>query len=49
MTLYEYKMLSEEDQYNTVLSKGRYLDMVIEGNSKFILDAIDKFFIEVEH
>ncbi len=48
MTLYQYKMLSEDDQWDTVFSKGRYLDMVIEGNPKFVLYAIDKFFIEVE-
>ncbi len=48
MTLYEYKMLSEDDQWDTVFSKGRYLDMVIEGNSKFVLYAIGKFFVEVE-
>ena len=41
-------MLSEDEQYDTVFSKGRYLDMVIEGNSKFVLYAIDKFFVEVE-
>ncbi len=48
MTLYQYKMLSEDDQYDTVFSKGRYLDMVIEDNSKYVLYAIDKFFVEVE-
>ena len=41
-------MLSEHDQYDTVFSKGRYLDMVIESNSKFVHYAIDKFFVEVE-
>ena len=41
-------MLSEDDQYDTVFSKGRYLDMVIEDNSKYVLYAIDKFFVEVE-
>ena len=48
MTLYQYKMLSEDDQWDTVFSKGRYLDIVIEDNSKFVLYAIDKFFVEVE-
>ena len=41
-------MLSEDDQYDTVFSKGMFLDMAIEGNSKFVLYAIDKFFVEVE-
>ena len=46
MTLYEYKMLSEDEQYDTVFSKGKFLDIVIEGNSKFVLYAIDKFIVE---
>ena len=47
MTLYEYKMLSEDEQYDTVFAKGKFLDIVIEGNSKYVLYAIDKFFVEV--
>ena len=47
MTLYEYKMLSEDEQYETVFAKGKFLDIVIEGNSKFVLYARDKFFVEV--
>ena len=46
--LYEYKMLSEDDQWDMVFSKGKFLDIVIEGNSKHVLYAIDKFFVEVE-
>lgn len=48
MTPYEYKTLSEDDQWNTVFSNGKFLDIVIEGNSKYVLYAIDKFFIEME-
>ena len=40
-------MLSEDEQYDTVFSKGKFLDIVIEGNSKFVLYAIDMFFMEV--
>ena len=47
MTLYEYKMLSEDEQYDTVFSKDRFLDIVIEGNSIYVLYAIDNFFVEV--
>ena len=35
MTLYEYKMLTEDDQYDTVFATGKFLDIVIEGNSKY--------------
>ena len=47
MALYEYKTLSKDDPYDTVFSKGKFLDIVIEGNYKFVLYAIDKFFVEV--
>ena len=40
-------MLSEDEQYDTVFAKGKFLDIVIEGNSKFVLYAIDMFFVEV--
>ena len=29
LTLYEYKMLSEDKQYDTVFAKGKFLDIVI--------------------
>ena len=48
MTLYEYKMLTEDQQYDTVFTKGKFLDIVIEGKSKFVLYAMDMFFVEVE-
>ncbi|UCD61614.1 MAG: hypothetical protein JSV59_03310 [Flavobacteriaceae bacterium] len=40
MTLYEYKMLSENDQYDTVFSKGTFLDIHIDVNTKYVLYAI---------
>lgn len=48
MILYEYKTLSEDDQWDNVFSKGKFLDIDLEGNSKYVLYALDKFFIEVE-
>lgn len=47
MTLYEYKMLLEDEQYDIVFSQGKFLDIVIEGTTKYVLYAIDKFFVEV--
>ena len=41
-------MLSEDDQWDAVFSIGKFLDIFIEGNSKYVLYAIDKFFVEVE-
>ncbi|WP_019670522.1 hypothetical protein [Eudoraea adriatica] len=47
MILYGSKMLSEDDQYDTVFSKGKFLDIHINGNIKYVLYAIDMFFVEV--
>ena len=47
MTLYEYKILSEDEQNDTVFSKGKFLDIVIDGNTKYVLYALDMFFVEV--
>ena len=41
-------MLTEDQQYDTVFTKGKFLDIVIEGKSKFVLYAMDMFFVEVE-
>ena len=40
-------MLSEDEQYDTVFAKGRFIDIVIESNTKYVLYAIDRFFVEV--
>ena len=47
MTLYKYKMLSEDDQYDTVFSNGKFLDINIDGTTKYVLYALDMFFVEV--
>lgn len=47
MTLYEYKMLSEDEQYDAVFSKGKFLDIHIDGSTKYVLYALDMFFVEV--
>ncbi len=47
MTLYEYLMLSDDDQCNAIWDKGKFLDIHLEGNTKLVLYAIDLFFVEV--
>ncbi|WP_019670516.1 hypothetical protein [Eudoraea adriatica] len=47
ITLYEYKILSEDEQYVTEFAKGKFLDIHINGNIKYVLYAIDMFFVEV--
>ncbi len=40
MTLYQFKMLSEDDQYDTVFTKGKFAEAVREGETKYVLYAI---------
>ena len=48
MTLYEYKTLSEDEQWNTLWDIGEFLTNLKLINKSFSLCAIDKFFVEVE-
>lgn len=47
MTLYEFRLLDETDQYNAIWDVGIYLDTVIENNYRINIYAIDLFFCEV--
>jgi len=48
MTLYEYKMLSADEQYDIIFSKGKFLDIYVDGNAKYVLYLIDAFFVRVD-
>ena len=48
MGLYEYKILSEDEQWNTLWDKGKFLTNLKLIDKSFSLYAIDKFFVEVE-
>lgn len=37
MTLYQYKMFSEDEQFDTVFAKGKFLDIHIDGNIEYVL------------
>ncbi len=47
MTLYDYKMLSEDEQWDTLWDKGKFLANLKIIDKSFSLYAIDKFFVEV--
>ncbi len=49
LTLYQYKLLSDHEQYYLLFTQGDFLDMVIVGNSRFAVYALFKFFVEVEY
>lgn len=49
ISLYEFLVLPEQEQYYIVFNKGKFIDFQIEGNKRFALYAIDMFFVEVEY
>ncbi len=49
MTLYKFNLLNEAEQYDTVFTKGTFLDSKNYGAKRFALYAIDRFFVEVEY
>lgn len=49
ITLYEFLGLPEQEQYHVVFNSGDYIDVRIEEEKRFVLYAVDMFFIEVEY
>jgi len=49
MTLYEFNILNDDDQYQTVWDNGTYLDSVTSEGIKMALYAIEQFFVEVQY
>ncbi|WP_019038347.1 hypothetical protein [Psychroflexus tropicus] len=49
MTLKEYKLLKNEDQYKMLFTKGEFIIYRLEPKSRFALYALEKFFVEVEY
>ena len=49
ITLYEFRGLSDQEQYHLVFNEGTFIDSRIYGNQKFALYALDMFFVEVEY
>ena len=49
MTLYEFKLLPEQEQYRILFNRGDFLTHMLESKARFTLYALDKFFVEVEY
>ena len=49
MTLYEFKLLPEQEQYRVIFNKGDFVTYRLESKARFALYALDKFFVEVEY
>lgn len=49
MTLYEFNMLDDNDKYQTTWDKGVFIDSKVKKEERFVLYAIDMFFVEVRY
>lgn len=49
MTLYEYLSLPDPLQDDTIFQEGTLIEVVVERKSRFLLYALDKFFVEIEY
>ncbi|WP_417885053.1 hypothetical protein [Zunongwangia sp.] len=49
MTLYEFKLLPEQEQYRTLFNQGEFITYRLESKARFALYALEKFFVEVEY
>lgn len=50
MTLYEFNLMpNDQDRYKVVFNEGSFIYSISEGNKKFALYAVNKFFVEVEY
>ncbi|RZJ75680.1 MAG: hypothetical protein EOO45_04825 [Flavobacterium sp.] len=47
MKLFEYKKLSEQDQYSILWEQGVLIDACMQGEVKKLLYAVDNFYIEL--
>ena len=49
MTLYEFKLKSDHEQYDIVFTQGDFIDYRIEESKRFALYAVTKIFVEIEY
>ncbi|WP_424494116.1 hypothetical protein [Salinimicrobium sp. GXAS 041] len=49
MTLYDFKLKSDHEQYDMVFTQGDFVDYHIEQSKRFALYAVFKFFVEIEY
>ena len=40
-------MFSEDDQYDTVFTKGKFIEVVTEGETQYVLYAVSMFWVAV--
>ncbi len=47
MTLEAFNSLSDFDQYDIIYNEGTFIDAIIEGSDRYVLYAVDTFFVEL--
>lgn len=49
MSIYHFNILSEYDNYDSIFTKGQFVDTLIEGETKNSLYSLSYFWVEVEY
>ena len=47
ITLYEFKMLPDQEQHVLVHTEGTFLEVIQKDSSRFVLFGLDKFYVEL--
>lgn len=47
MGIYDFNILDDHNKYDTVFTKGQFVDTVTEGETKYALYALSYFWVEV--
>ncbi len=47
MGIYDFNILSDHDKYDTVFTKGQFVDSVKDGRITYVLYALSSFWVEV--
>lgn len=47
MGIYDFNILSDHEKYNTVFTKGQFVDSVKDGRITYVLYSISYFWVEV--
>lgn len=49
MTLSEFRLLSDEKQYEITFMQGDFIDYYLQGNLRYSLYAVNRLFVEIEY
>lgn len=48
MGIYDFNILSNHDKYDTVFTKGQFVDSVQDGRISYVLYSLSDFWVEVK-